>query len=177
MNGIDIADPELVWTPLLHRIGAIKERGHLTRPELATLAEEAMKEQGAPARVWRYVGKRIRDEVHGGDGGRPADPYKRWAAALNLEIELRPLEAAFKIQGKKGVRERALRIVARGQGITTDTLRRKLRKNLRDLPRALQVPRKDGIDFESVVRELLDEDIVRLDPDLGLVWLNQAGGV
>ena len=68
---MDISDPGIVWSVLIRRIKAIKERGHPTGPELAVLVEEALKRQGVPDMVWQYVGARIRDEVHRGDGGRP----------------------------------------------------------------------------------------------------------
>ncbi len=174
---MDISDPEIVWSELLRKINAIKERGHPTGPELAVLVEGALQRQGVPDMAWQYVGERIRDEVHRGDGGRPPDPMKRWAGALNLEIEAGRLAASFKAQGTKDARGRALRIVARGNGdrrpITVDTLRRKIRKNLSDLPPALAFQYRDSIDFEQTVREMQEEGLIRLDPDHGFVWLKE----
>ena len=42
---MDINDPEIVWSELLRRINAIKERGHPTGPELAALVAEALERQ------------------------------------------------------------------------------------------------------------------------------------
>ena len=174
---MDISDPEIVWSELLRRINAIKERGHPTGPELAALVEEALERQGVPDMVWQYVGERIRDEVHRGDGGRPPNPMKRWAEALNLEIEAGLLAASFTAQGRKDARGRALRIVARGNEdrtpITADTLRRKIRKNLSDLPPAFTFQYRDSIDFEQMVREMQEEGLIRLDTDHGFVWLKK----
>ena len=174
---MDISDPEMVWSELLRRIKAIKERGHPTGPELAVLVEEALKRQGVPDMVWQYVGKRIRDEVHRGDGGRPPDPRKRWAEALNLKIEAGLLAASFTAQGTKDARGRALQIVAKGNEdrtpIAIDTLRRKIRRNLSDLPPALAFQYRDSIDFEQAVREMQEEGLIRLDPEHGLVWLKE----
>ena len=174
---MDISDPKMVWSELLRRINATKERGHPTGPELAALVEEALERQGVPDMAWKYVGERIRDEVHRGDGGRPPNPMKRWAEALNLEIEAGLLAASFTAQGRKDARGRALGIVARGNEdrtpITADTLRRKIRRNLSDLPPALEFQYRDSIDFKQMVREMQEEGLIRLDPDHGFVWLNK----
>ncbi len=67
--------------------------------------------------------------------------------------------------------------MARGNGdrrpITVDTLRRKIRKNLSDLPPALAFQYRDSIDFEQMVREMQEEGLIRLDPDHGFVWLKE----
>ncbi len=94
-----------------------------------------------------------------------------------MEIDVGLLTASFAAQGRKDARGRALRIVARGNEdrtpITADTLRRKIRKNLRDLPPTLAFQRMDSIDFEQAVREMQAEGLIRLDPDHGLVWLKE----
>ena len=155
---MDIRDPKFIWGELLARIHAVKERGHPTRPEVAGLVEKALKRQGVPDKAWRYVGERIRDEVPGGDGGRPADRMTQWAEGLTLEIDVGLLEAAFNIQGSKSPRPRALAIVARGtedrEQTTVDTLQRKITRKLRDLPAALEFQYRTSVDFDKIVQEM-----------------------
>lgn len=55
LGAVHINDPEIVWSELLRRIKAIKERGHPTGPELAALVEEALERQCVPDMVWQYV--------------------------------------------------------------------------------------------------------------------------
>lgn len=55
------------WFVLQDRI----ERGdHPSPRELASLVEKALKARTVPDAVWKYVGQRLRDEIHLGDGGR-----------------------------------------------------------------------------------------------------------
>lgn len=90
-GGIDISSPEFVWGELLFRI---RVRDHPTAKELAARVERALADGGAPEKVWKYVGRRIRDEVNLGHGGRPvADAYERWAKRLNLQLDVMLREA------------------------------------------------------------------------------------
>lgn len=171
---MQIDDPILIWGQLLHRIRplSIDDHGHPTSAELSALLKDAMKEAGAPSEVVSYVGARLRNEIHLGDGGRPADPLERWASALDLKMQVGMCAAALRRQGVRGPKERALEFVSK-DGSALNTLRKRIsRRNLRDLPRGLEHLDVDDERCEKAIEELLEEEAIKLDPVAGFIWLD-----
>ncbi len=170
---VDISDPEFVWGELLFRI---RVDDHPTPKELAARVERALEEGGAPEAVWKYVGRRIRDEENLGHGGRPvADAYERWAKRLNLQLDVMLREAAFRRQKVGAPKTRALCIVANwarenGKSITVHRLRSKLR-SLKDAPAYIREYMRSEDEVQAMLEKMLADGTADLDPDKGLVWL------
>ena len=170
---VDISAPEFVWHELLFSIGV---GDHPTRNELAARVERALADGGAPETVWKYVGRRIRDEEHLGPGGRPTtNPDERWAKRLNLHHDVMLRVAAFRRLKDKAPKTRALSIVANwagenGKSITVHSLRRKLR-SLREAPTYIRDFMRSKDEVQERLEEMLADGTAELDPDEGLVWL------
>lgn len=78
--------------------------------------------------------------------------------------------AAFKLQKIRGPKARALEVVARGR-CSKETLRKRLSRELRDLPKRYQYLRIDDRTYSRAIRELLKEGEIELDKKRGFIWL------
>ena len=108
---------------------------------------------------------------------RPGRPLKtreqvaeRDEETVDLDLHVRLCQAAYKLQGLSGPRDRAIREVARANGIKSETLRDRLKKGLRDKPKAL-LQRVTLADANRLMRDMVDDERVRLDPEVGYVRL------
>ena len=170
---VDISDPEFVWAELLF---TIRVGDHPTSKELAARVERALADGGAPETVWKYVGRRIRDEENLGPGGRPTtNPDERWVKRLNLQLDVMLREAAFKLLEDKAPRTRALSIVANwakedGTSVTVHRLSRKLR-SLRDAPSHIRDFMRSEDEVQAMLEKMLADGTAELDVEKGLVWL------
>ena len=80
------------WWVLEDRI-LEKPVDHPSPRELAGLVERALRAGGAPEKVWIYIGRRLRDEIHLGDGGRPKDTLsEQWRKEYRRQIHCRDIE-------------------------------------------------------------------------------------
>ncbi len=167
INELIAQRPISEWQQVLERV---ENKDHPTRLELAALVER----YGVSDDAREYVAARIRDDLHLGDGGRPRDPKARWARALGLMYDVQRLQAAFRLQGLTRPKGRALELVAKEEGIVPDTLDRIMKRGLRDAPHWMRGMLPSSItETEQMVREMVEDGTVRLDPELGLVWLKE----
>ena len=173
MNLKDIAEPYgKEWLNLLWRIvdaprwGARKTVDH---PSDKELADAIRARPTIPPELVEYVAGRL-DGTKPRPRGRPdGDPTHRWMRSSLLRSEVRLREAAFKLQGVKAPRKRAIEVQARKLHMGPDSLRTLLK--VRSPTRSLH-----SWDFTlAEAREMLDEDlekgVVALDTKEGFVQL------
>ena len=161
---------EWKWRSILQEV---EHKRHPSDSELAELIERF----GVPPIAAAYVNGR----TSGTDGpkrGRPPEPPSpRWQRAASLACNVIALQAAFRIQGFKDHKQRALAVVA-GRKQISKAGRRKISKSrlwdiiscdLQDAPYRLTSSHHLD-EMEEWVRELVRNGTVWLDRSRGIVW-------
>jgi hypothetical protein len=170
-----------------------KVKRHPTPAELALL----IKSYGIPDDARDYVAAWIQGDVHRGHGGQRADDaLDRFDRALQRAKTIERLRAAFRLQRLRAPLRRARELVAwvreDGSGIVdVDTVARTIRRDLKVDPDAIIAAHPYLADWrglfaeparairgyrewEAVLAAQRDAGEVRLDPMLGVVWLDRT---
>jgi hypothetical protein len=134
-------------------------------PSGQEIADALRAEPKVPDSLVEYVAGRLDGSVRapvGNPGLTAADRLERWAELNQLAVDFRMVHAAFRLQGVQGPRDRALKVVAKQRHIAPSTLETRLRKEVGPLLKASTLQ-----ESEAQMRKLVDEGIIRLDPELG----------
>ena len=127
-----------------------------------------------PSEVGQYIAGRLEGTIRPPNHRPEEDNIYRLFLLSEIALKVRMHQAAFRILRIKEPRARAIRLVAKEQSLSPETLRSKLIRAVRDAKPLLQ-----GMDIPAakavrVADEIVHARLGRLDPEKGLVWLHSA---
>ena len=123
-----------------------------------------------PQELVEYVAGRL-DDTGSPPANRPKkDPAQgKWATTVNRSDQVRFHQAAFRLQGIRGPKTKAINTVAKLHGKAYETIKKSVENDFKDVPAHLRNLVPSIGQAEKILRELESEGSMRLDRDHGIV--------
>ena len=144
-------------------------------PEKKELADAIRACPMIPQELVEYVAGRL-DDTGSPPANRPKkDPAQgKWATTVNRSDQVRFHQAAFRLQGIRGPKTKAINTVAKLHGKAYETIKKSVENDFKSLPASYRNGVPSIEEAEELLRECESEGSIRLDRDHGFMWLTEG---
>ncbi len=189
-GGFDVSRISSAWQDILgrvvHRPRSVRRRGlpdsgefpfgsEPEHPEKRELADAIRACPMIPQELVEYVAGRLDGTVSPPANRPKKDPAQgKWVTTLDRAYQVRVHQAAFRLQGIRGPKTRAIDAVAKLRGKAPETIKKSVEGGLKSVPAYHRNIVPSIAEAEKFLRELESEGSIRLDSNDGLVWLTEG---